>query len=478
MIKTKTFDLIKYAEDLSDLSDNFWDGKLKSDIIHFITREKEVSQDNLKVIISHPYEGNVLIINDEYIFYYIHALCKEYNLNPGQFTVITSNWQIFKQYHYWKQNNFTEEGRINFECQFLLSKIYAPKLFDVPNKNGIIPKINYEPVPDEPQEKEFVFNCLNKQPNRHRMTVYQHLMEKQLMHKGIVSFNRVGDCTLTGKLPEYLYNQLPITYDVPKEPDQEPDKKVKPTGFYKMSYGDMEFTHAVEQSESTNIHNNFAQFYQKSHLTLVTETLLGNMNNLYNDCSSRIPHHNGCSALMEYDITVNRMICPICESQKVNVPQWVKYYYSGFITEKTFRQFLNGHPMLWIAPPYTIKMLKHLGFKTFDTVWAEDYDEMINPRQRISRVITILTDLCNKDNNEWHVINQKLIPILKHNQELMLNLSEIPTLNWENIPDFITKNPQKDLYERYLDPAQGIEAVANMYYAGDISKAKKILDIS
>ena len=134
--------------------------------------------------------------------------------------------------------------------------------------------------------------------------------------------------------------------------------------------------------------------------------------------------------------------------------------------------------MLWIAPPYTIKMLKHLGFKTFDTVWAEDYDEMINPRQRISRVITILTDLCNKDNNEWHVINQKLLPILKHNQELMLNLSEIPTLNWENIPNFITKTPQKDLYERYLDPVQGIEAVANMYYAGDISKAKKILDIS
>ena len=467
MSKQKIFDLIDYVDNLSDLSDNFWEGKLKTDIIHFITREKDIPQDSLKVIISHPYEGNVLIIDNQYIFYYIHTLCKEFNFKPEQFTVITSNWQIFKQYHYWKQDNFTAEGVINFEVQFLLSKIYAPKLFDIPNKNGIIPKINYKPVLDEPQEKEFVFNCLNKQPNRHRMTVYQHLMEKQLMHKGIVSFNKAGNTTLTGTLPEYLYNQLPITYDVPSESDE----KV-------MSYGDIEFTQAVEQSESTNIYNNFAQFYQKSHLTLVTETLLGNMDNEYNDCSSRRPHHNGCTALMEYDYAVNRMICPICESQKVNVPQWVKYFYSGFITEKTFRQFLNGHPMLWIAPPYTIKMLKHLGFKTFDTGWAEDYDEIINPRQRISRVITILTDLCNKDNNEWHVINRKLIPILKHNQELMLNLSEIPTLNWENIPDFITKNPQKDLYERYLDPVQGIEAVANMYYAGDISKAKKILDIS
>ena len=57
--------------------------------------------------------------------------------------------------------------------------------------------------------------------------------------------------------------------------------------------------------------------------------------------------------------------------------RWYSYYEEGFITEKTFRQFLHGHPMLWIAPPFTIKLLKYLGFKTFDTVWMEDYDEMI-----------------------------------------------------------------------------------------------------
>ena len=119
MSKTKTFNLIDYVNNLSDLSDNFWDGKLKTDIIHFITREKQIPQDNLTVIISHPYEGNVLIINNQYIFYYIHTLCAEFNFKPEQFTVITSNWQIFKQYHYWKHDNFIEEGRINFECDFL-----------------------------------------------------------------------------------------------------------------------------------------------------------------------------------------------------------------------------------------------------------------------------------------------------------------------------------------------------------------------
>lgn len=467
MIKTKTFDLIDYANNLRDFSDNFWDGKLKTDIIQFITREKQVPQDNLKVIISHPYEGNVLIIDGEYIFYYIHVLCKEYNFNPEQFTFITSNWQIFKQYNHWKKDNYTKEGRVNFVCEFLLSKLYAPKLFDIQNKDGIVPKINYEPLPDEPQDKEFVFNCLNKIPNRHRMTVYQHLMEKQLMHKGIVSFNRVGHTTLTSTLPEHLQNQLPITYDVSEESNDAV-----------MSYGDIEFTEAVSLSDSTEIPNNFAQFYNKSHLTLVTETLLGNMSNTYNDCSSRTPHTNGCNALMEYDFNLNKMICPICECEKHDVPEWVKYYYCGFITEKTFRQFLNGHPMLWIAPPYTIKMLKHLGFKTFNTVWSEDYDEIINPTHRISRVITILTDLCNRNQSEWQVINRKLIPILKHNQELMLNLTETPKLTWDNLPEFITNNKFKDIYDRYLLPEQGIQAVADELFAGDTEKALKILDIS
>ena len=51
MIKTKTFDLIDYSNNLSDISDNFWHDKLETDIIHFITREKEVPKDNLRIII-------------------------------------------------------------------------------------------------------------------------------------------------------------------------------------------------------------------------------------------------------------------------------------------------------------------------------------------------------------------------------------------------------------------------------------------
>ena len=71
MIKTKTFDLIDYADNLSDLSDSFWENKLQPDIIHFITREKDVARNDLRIIINHSYEGNVLIIDGQYTIIHI-----------------------------------------------------------------------------------------------------------------------------------------------------------------------------------------------------------------------------------------------------------------------------------------------------------------------------------------------------------------------------------------------------------------------
>lgn len=465
MIKTQKFDLITYADQLSDFCDDFWNDRMESDIIQFITREESVPKENLRVIINHPYEGNVLIINDQYIFYYIHKLCDFLDFNPEHITFVTGNFLIFKQYNYWYWDNRPNERKINLECDFILSKIYAPQLFDIPNKIGNIPEISYEPVPDEPIDKELVFNCLNKQPSRHRMALYQELSEKQLMHKGIVTFNKRGDTTIKGNLPEYLQKQLPIKYDVELN-----------EAHTVLSFGDIEFTRAIEKTVTPKLVNNFAEFYQKTHLTVVTETLY-TMANEFNDCSSRMPHDNGCVSLMDYCKWTNRMICPICNSQKIPVAPWVQYYYVGFITEKTFRNFLNGHPMLWLAPPFTIKMLKHLGFKTFDSVWAEDYDEIIDPRERLARVITILDGICDRDINEWRVINKKLKPILEHNQQLMINLTETPKLTWNNLPDWVINDEKTDIFNSYLDPAQGLERVADRWYAGDKVKAKKILGL-
>ena len=74
----------------------------------------------------------------------------------------------------------------------------------------------------------------------------------------------------------------------------------------------------------------------------------------------------------------------------------------------------------------------------------------------------------------------KAIRLIKKASQYGADFVKIQTYSPENLTlnsnkkDFIINNPQKDLYESYLDPAQGIEAIANLYYAGDIKKAKNI----
>ena len=65
MIRTATFDLIDYSDNLTDFSDNFWENSLEKDILHFIIRFPVEERHKLKIIINHPYEGNVILIQNK-----------------------------------------------------------------------------------------------------------------------------------------------------------------------------------------------------------------------------------------------------------------------------------------------------------------------------------------------------------------------------------------------------------------------------
>jgi len=81
--------------------------------------------------------------------------------------------------------------------------------------------------------------------------------------------------------------------------------------------------------------------------------------------------------------------------------------------------------MIWIGTRHTAKMLQHLGFKTFNTLWDESYDEIRNPLDRLNAVTSLVNKLCKKTDEEWLEIQEKAIPILKHNQKIMKNLNEV-----------------------------------------------------
>jgi hypothetical protein len=63
------------------------------------------------------------------------------------------------------------------------------------------------------------------------------------------------------------------------------------------------------------------------------------------------------------------------------------------LTEKTLRAFACGHPFILVAPQNSLKFLRTHGFKTFEPIINEDYDNESDPLCRLHMVIDSMTKL-------------------------------------------------------------------------------------
>ena len=68
-----------------------------------------------------------------------------------------------------------------------------------------------------------------------------------------------------------------------------------------------------------------------------------------------------------------------------------------FLTEKTFKAFLYKRPFVILGAKNSIKQLQLLGFKTFNNMWDESYDQIDDPNTRLLRVLDIVSDICALD---------------------------------------------------------------------------------
>lgn len=101
-------------------------------------------------------------------------------------------------------------------------------------------------------------------------------------------------------------------------------------------------------------------------------------------------------------------------------------------TEKTTAALLCKRPFIIIAPAGNLKYLRTIGFKTFDSIIDESYDNIPDPNLRLEKIMDLILDL-NKNNQEQLVkMIEKSKDILIHNYMLML----------DKIKNF--ENPEKD----------------------------------
>ena len=72
-----------------------------------------------------------------------------------------------------------------------------------------------------------------------------------------------------------------------------------------------------------------------------------------------------------------------------------------FITEKTFKPIMYGHPFLVFGDPGTITCLKNYGFDTFDNIFDHSYDEVRSVDQRLKMIIKILQQTSSLEKEKY-----------------------------------------------------------------------------
>lgn len=107
-----------------------------------------------------------------------------------------------------------------------------------------------------------------------------------------------------------------------------------------------------------------------------------------------------------------------------------------FITEKTMKAILTGIPFIVLSTPHFLKMLRSIGFKTFDTLWDESYDSELDFEKRtenITRLIALLSDF------DWNKHRIELENIANHNIKNLLKLDKLNDMIFKSFEYMVEK---------------------------------------
>jgi hypothetical protein len=69
----------------------------------------------------------------------------------------------------------------------------------------------------------------------------------------------------------------------------------------------------------------------------------------------------------------------------------------SFRTEKIAKPLLMGHPWIAVSTPGFYRDIRNLGFKTFEHLIDESFDQIDAPQQRLDRIVQVVQDLCSRD---------------------------------------------------------------------------------
>ena len=96
-----------------------------------------------------------------------------------------------------------------------------------------------------------------------------------------------------------------------------------------------------------------------------------------------------------------------------------------FLSEKTYRPFYTAQPFIIFGNPGTLRVLKEMGYKTFDKFWDESYDDDLPIDERLEKLYSTMTYIAETPMEKLNRLMEDFEPILRHNFNVMISSDRI-----------------------------------------------------
>jgi hypothetical protein len=261
---------------------------------------------------------------------------------------------------------------------------------------------------------EYPYVCLNGVQRTHRVMLLCVLEELNLLNKGIVTWNFYQNAqtnlpTVDNK--SRTNTQMFLTTSPPTRINDRVSQD-----FYQNAQTNLP---TVDNKSRTNTQ----MFLTTSPPTRINDRVSWN-NNLrqsYNKYHNKFYNQTNCTQTVDAYVGSCEVEDHILKSFLYVVTETVFDYPYSFITEKTFKAFLNKRPFIILGPSGTITQIKKLGFKTFDTIFDESYDEIVDPSVRLTNIVKIIKTVSGLSLEEIKKIMLEIQPILDFNHDYYHN---------------------------------------------------------
>jgi hypothetical protein len=130
-------------------------------------------------------------------------------------------------------------------------------------------------------------------------------------------------------------------------------------------------------------------------------------------------------------------------------------------TEKILRPMAMAQPFILVGSHGGLQYLKQYGFKTFDNIWSEKYDQIQDPQQRLQAVIDLMSSIKNWTPQQRQINLQQAYNIAQYNKRLFFSkqfsdhvTNELKTnmkSAFENLENLNTSKIWRDLRQKYRD---------------------------